>query len=143
MSSHPATPTSRPSRLPANLPKEEPAIPLTDQEAKRRAKKVRESIAIIHQIKQRGASIEELEKAVPAFVEQFPMLFKMVTRPGGYDEASLETMIRMLDGMGAARLSQHEASQVVGQTLLDKYVKPQLRAGGDQASNQQENQELR
>jgi hypothetical protein len=138
MSSPSAPPTSRRSGLPANLPKEEPAIPLTDLEAKRRAKKVRESIAIIHQKKQRGASIEELEQAVPTFVEQFPMLFKMVTRPGGYDEASLETMIQMLDGMGAAKLSQHEASQVVGQTLLDKYVKPQLRTPAAQ-----ENQELR
>jgi len=126
--SSPATAPPRRSGLPANLPKEEPAIPLTDQEAKRRSKKIRESIAIVHQKKKNGASIEELEGAVPSFVEQFPMLFKMITRPEGYDEASLETMIRMLDEMGAAKLSQHEASQVVGQTLLDKYVKPQLRA---------------
>jgi len=50
----------------------------------------------------------------------------MISRPGGYDQRSLDLMIRMLEKMGEGRASQHEASIQVGQHLLNAYVKPQL-----------------
>ena len=71
-------------------------------------------------------SIDDIKAIFPEFSEQYPNLLEMLTRPGGYDERSLNLMINMLDKMGAGRASQHEASIQVGQHLLNTYVKPEL-----------------
>jgi hypothetical protein len=75
---------------------------------------------------QNRESIETIKSAFPEFAEQFPSLLEMLTRPQGFDDASLGMMIKMLDKMGAGQASQHEASIQVGQHLVTKYVKPQV-----------------
>ena len=35
-------------------------------------------------------------------------------------------MLAMLDSMGDGKISQHQASIIVGKNLVDKYVTPQL-----------------
>ena len=58
------------------------------------------------------------------FSENYPGLFKMLTRHGETDTASLRTMLAMLDKMGTGEMTQHQASVVIGQRLHDKYIKP-------------------
>jgi|UniRef100_A0A6C0DHZ1 hypothetical protein len=71
-------------------------------------------------------SMDDVKSVFPEFCEQYPNILEMISRPGGYDQRSLDLMIRMLEKMGEGRASQHEASIQVGQHLLNAYVKPQL-----------------
>jgi hypothetical protein len=71
-------------------------------------------------------TLEDIKAVFPEFCEQYPSIFEMITRPTGYDQRSLDLMIKMLEKMGQGLKSQHEASIHVGQHLLDAYVKPQL-----------------
>jgi len=71
-------------------------------------------------------SVDDIKAVFPDFCEQYPNILEMITRPGGYDQQSLNIMIRLLEKMGQGRASQHEASIQVGQHLLNAYVKPQL-----------------
>lgn len=71
-------------------------------------------------------SIDDIKAVFPDFCEQYPNILEMITRPGGYDQQSLNLMIMMLEKMGQGKASQHEASIQVGQYLLNSYVKPQL-----------------
>ena len=71
-------------------------------------------------------SIEDVKAVFPEFCEQYPNIVEMITRSGGYDQRSLDMMVKMLEKMGQGLKSQHEASIQVGQHLLNAYVKPQL-----------------
>ena len=71
-------------------------------------------------------SIDDIKAIFPEFSEQYPNLLEMLTRPGGYDERSLNLMVNMLDKMGAGKTTQHLASVAVGEHLMNAYVKPQL-----------------
>ena len=71
-------------------------------------------------------TLEDIKAVFPEFCEQYPSILEMITRPTGYDQRSLDLMIKMLEKMGQGLKSQHEASIHVGQHLLDAYVKPQL-----------------
>ena len=71
-------------------------------------------------------SIDDIKGVFPEFCEQYPNILEMITRPGGYDQQSLNLMVKMLEKMGRGAASQHEASIQVGQHLLNAYVKPQL-----------------
>ena len=71
-------------------------------------------------------SIDDIKSVFPEFCEQYPNILEMITRPGGYDQRSLDMMVKMLEKMGQGLKSQHEASIHVGQHLLIAYVKPLL-----------------
>jgi len=71
-------------------------------------------------------SVDDIKSVFPEFCEQYPNILEMITRPGGYDQRSLDMMVKMLEKMGQGLKSQHEASIQVGQHLLNAYVKPQL-----------------
>jgi hypothetical protein len=71
-------------------------------------------------------SLDDIKAVFPEFCEQYPNILEMITRPGGYDQRSLDIMIKLLEKMGQGAKSQHEASIQVGQHLLNTYVKPQL-----------------
>ena len=71
-------------------------------------------------------SLDDIQAVFPEFCEQYPNILEMITRPGGYDQRSLDMMIKLLEKMGQGAKSQHEASIQVGQHLLNTYVKPQL-----------------
>jgi hypothetical protein len=73
-----------------------------------------------------GHDKETIKSVFPEFAEQYPQLFDMVLRPGGFDEKSLGLMINMLDKMGAGQATQHQASIKVGQHLMNEYIKPVL-----------------
>ena len=71
-------------------------------------------------------SLDDIKAVFPEFCEQYPNILEMITRPGGYDQRSLDMIIKLLEKMGQGAKSQHEASIQVGQHLLNTYVKPQL-----------------
>jgi hypothetical protein len=71
-------------------------------------------------------SLDDIKGIFPEFCEAYPNILEMITRPTGYDQRSLDLMIKMLEKMGQGAASQHEASIQIGQHLLNSYVKPQL-----------------
>jgi hypothetical protein len=111
-------------RGPPKLPKEEPAIPLDPSVAHARNIFIREQIEKVKQLKQEGKTKDEIKAEVSRFAEDYPQLFKMLVSNEGYNEATLRTMLSMLEKMGTSELSQHQASVIVGQRLYDNYVKP-------------------
>jgi hypothetical protein len=109
---------------PNGPPKEEPAIPLEPSVAHARNIFIREQIAKVKELKNEGKAIDVIKEEVPRFAEDYPQLFKMLVSNEGYNEATLRTMLSMLEKMGTNELSQHQASVIVGQRLFDNYVKP-------------------
>ena len=111
-------------RGPPKLPKEEPAIPLDPSVAHARNIFIREQIQKVKELKEQGKTKDEIKAEVGRFAEDYPQLFKMLVSNEGYNEATLRTMLSMLEKMGTSELSQHQASVIVGQRLYDNYVKP-------------------
>jgi hypothetical protein len=95
--------------------------------ARERGIYLQDSIREIEKYQASGKSIDEIKTLMFGFAEAYPKLFDMVTRPS-YDKAQVRTMLSMLDKMGTGELSQHQASVIVGQKLLNKYVTPSLRS---------------
>lgn len=81
---------------------------------------VRDLVPLVHQ----GKLEAELKAAFPEYAERYPELFKKIVTK--QDLTPLNTMIAMLDKMASGNISQHEASIIVGQRLVDRFVKPQL-----------------
>ena len=121
-------PPQRPNRRPPNLPKEEPAIPLEPHIAKLRVSYVKSMIDKIKILKNQGKTEEEIRSNEESkrFTEDYPQLFKLLMKPGGFDEGSLRTRLAMMERMGSGEISQHQASVIVGQRLHDIYIKPKL-----------------
>jgi hypothetical protein len=87
---------------------------------------IRKTVKQICTMFESGHNEETLKHVFPEFSEQYPGLFAMILRPGGFDEKSLSLMITLLDKMGSGSASQHTASIAVGQHLMNTYVKPTL-----------------
>jgi hypothetical protein len=83
-------------------------------------------VKVTTMLKGGNSSLDDIKSVFPEFCEQYPNILEMITRPGGYDQRSLDMMLIMLEKMGSGKASQHEASIQVGQHLLNAYVKPQL-----------------
>jgi hypothetical protein len=89
---------------------------------------VRDLVPLVRQ----GKLEAELKEAYPIYADRYPELFKKIVTK--QDLTPLNTMIAMLDKMAAGSISQHEASIIVGQRLIDRFVKPQLNGS---SSNRQ------
>jgi hypothetical protein len=76
----------------------------------------------------KGGDEIKTNKAHAAFATAYPELFKKAVEK--QDLSHLEVMLHALDKMEAGSLSQHQASILVGQRLVDKFVKPQLNGHG-------------
>jgi len=113
------------ARPPPNFPPEEPVVPIEPDIAKARATLVRDMIEKIKSLRTQGSSLDEIRDATGTFSAQYPGLFKMIMEDS-YNDASLRTMLALLDRMGTGHMSQHQASVVVGQRLHDIYIKPKL-----------------
>jgi hypothetical protein len=87
---------------------------------------IRKNVQQVREMSRLGHDKETIKTVFPDFSEQYPQLFDMVLRPGGFDEKSLGLMINMLDKMGAGKTTQHQASIKVGQHLMNEYIKPVL-----------------
>jgi hypothetical protein len=77
-----------------------------------------------------GKSGDEIKMDVAhgAFAKAYPELFKKIIEK--QDLSHLGVMLNALDKMETGALSQHQASILVGQRLVDKFVKPQLNGPG-------------
>ncbi len=109
-------------------PAEAPAKDLTPDEAKLRVRYVREMIAKCEELKQSHTSTENIKNAVPEFARDYPNLFEAVVGTEPYHKQSLKTMLAMLDRMAEGTLKQHQASVIVGERLVQTFVKPQMQS---------------
>jgi hypothetical protein len=89
-----------------------------------RATYLREMIAELVPLVAQGKTSEQLKESHGEFARAYPELFKKVV--GKEDLTPLRTMLGALDKMAEGKLTQHTASVMVGQKLVDTYVKPQL-----------------
>ena len=110
---------------PPNFPPEEPVIAIEPDVAKARASYIRATVAKIQALHGNGSTLDTIRDATGTFSTQYPGLFKMLLSDS-YNDASLRTMLSLLDKMGSGNLSQHQASVVVGQRLHDIYIKPKM-----------------
>lgn len=74
---------------------------------------------------EQGLTHEDVREKASDFIESYPELFKKIIN--GQDLTPVQNMLEMLDKMGEGRLSQHQASVIVGKKLVDRYVTPQLK----------------
>jgi hypothetical protein len=107
-------------------PEEEPAVPIEPDVAKARATYVKAQVERVKAMKGAGKSAEEIKAEVSRFAEDYPALFKMLMSSENFNEASLKTMLALLERMGTGEMTQHQASVVVGQRLHDVYIKPKM-----------------
>lgn len=103
---------------------EPPPPPLTSSEAKERAAFIRGEITKVTVLKRQGKTFNELKEACSEFANNFPHLFIMITSDEGYSEETLHTMLVMLDRMAENKVSQHDASVIVGKHVAHRYMKP-------------------
>lgn len=102
--------------------------PISAETARTRASYVRTMITKIERYLNEGKTKDQIEKMphIPEFKAKFSKLYDTVMTPG-YDKHSLYTMLTLLEKMGRAEMSQHDASVIVGQRLFDKYVHTQIK----------------
>lgn len=98
----------------------------TNFPAKERASYVRAMVTRCEAYRERGLSVEDVKERLPEFARDYPHLFETVMSNEPWSKQSLVTMLAMLDRMGDGSLSQHQASVIVGQRLVQTFVKPQL-----------------
>jgi hypothetical protein len=118
-----------------SLPKPETVIAASKEAEKRpldfpaaeRAKYARSMVKRVQEFQKAGRPVEQIKEILPEFVRDYPQLFSMLTQPEGYDKASLESMLTLLDRIGGGSMNHHQASVIVGHQLIEKFVKPQLR----------------
>lgn len=93
-----------------------------------RAQYVRTMVRDVALMVAQGDSEQVITERVPEFAEKYPELFKKLIKRE--DLAPIQSMLAMLDRMGEGALSQHQASVIIGQKLVDRYVTPQLNGDG-------------
>lgn len=94
--------------------------------AKERATYVRAMVKRCEDFIAQGMNADTIKEKLPEFARDYPTLFETVVSTEPYHKNSLRTMLAMLDKMGEGSLSQHQASVIVGERLLQTFVKPQL-----------------
>jgi hypothetical protein len=109
------------------MPDEEPAIPIEPAVAAARTRYVKAKIEIVKTLKAEGKPQAEVQEHadVKDFALKYPALFKMLFKIDTND-ASLRTMLAMLERMGTGDMTQDQASTVVGQRLYETYIKSKI-----------------
>jgi hypothetical protein len=59
-------------------------------------------------------------------VTEYPTLFQKAVEPN-FQESELNLMLRVMDTMASSGMSQHQASVIVGQRLMDTFITPTLK----------------
>lgn len=110
---------------------EEPeTIPLSAEQATNRASYVRTMITKIERYQKEKKTLEEIENMphIGTFKKDYPKLYETLVSTEPYHKQSLHVMLQMLDQMGTGRMSQNDASVIVGQRVFDTFVKPQVQS---------------
>lgn len=100
-----------------------------DFPAAERAAYVRAMVARVGELKRAGRSVEDIRQLLPEFARDYQHLFEMVTAAEGYDTTHLNMMLTMLDRMGQGNLTHHQATVIVGDRTMKKYVRPSNKGG--------------
>jgi hypothetical protein len=110
------------------LPDEEPAVPIDPEVAAARSVFIKKNIEIVKRLKEEGKLMGEAEQdpRLTQFVASYPALFKMLFKIDINNEASLRTMMSLLERMGTGQMTQDQASVVVGQRLYDTFIKTKI-----------------
>jgi hypothetical protein len=97
--------------------------PISVELARTRTSYVRTMITKIERYLKDGKTKDEIEQMphVPKFKKEYTALYNMIMTPG-YDKQMLYTMLALLEKMGRAEMSQHDASVIIGQRLFDKHI---------------------
>jgi hypothetical protein len=111
--------------LPSATSMQEAALRPLEYDPNIRAGYIRSMVQDIHTMLRNGETEETIREKVGPFIEQYPELFKKVIKKE--DLTPMYDMLRLLDKMGDKKLSQHEASIVIGKSLVDRFVTPQLQ----------------
>lgn len=90
--------------------------------AKERSTYVEDRIREVMRLREVGKNADEIRELMSRFAEDYPTLFLKACEPG-FDQAQLRVMLSLLNRMGDGSLTQHQASMIVGQRLVDRYVK--------------------
>lgn len=93
-----------------------------------RAAEIRRMMETIPPLLARGVTKDALLTVFEKEAKMYPQLFKKIV--DGEDLSPIRVMLAMLDKMQEGELNQHQASVIVGEKLLNKYVRPQLDAAG-------------
>ena len=93
-----------------------------------RARFIREMLTDIPKWMAQGLSEEQIREKAPEFTDRYPELFQKLI--GKQDLSPIQSMLAMLDRMGEGKITQHQASVIIGKKLVDKFVNPQLNGGG-------------
>jgi hypothetical protein len=97
---------------------------------RQRAHYVRERVKELRRLRALGQNDIQIKEAMGDFVEKYPELFKMAVEPN-FNEQQFNLMTGLLDKMADGGMSQHQASVIVGQSLVDRYVTPMISGKGD------------
>jgi len=93
-----------------------------------RAREVRQILDEVPPLVRGGETLDTIRTRYPEFSAKYPELFKKICNRA--DLTPIRTMLQMLDQMAEGRINQHQASIIVGQRLVDRFVKPQLNGDG-------------
>ena len=104
---------------------EEAAKEPTKFNPKDRASYIRERVDEIRRLRRLGQTDDQIKEALGEFVKQYPTLFQMAVEPH-FDYKQLTMMLGVMDRM-AGGMTQHQASVIVGQSLVNTFVKPMLK----------------
>lgn len=104
---------------------EEAAKEPTKFNPKDRSIYIRERVDEIRRLRRLGQTDDQIKAALGEFVKQYPTLFQMAVEPH-FDYRQLNMMLGVMDKM-AGGMTQHQASVIVGQSLVNTFVKPMLK----------------
>ncbi len=104
---------------------EEAAKEPTKFNPKDRATYIRERVDEIRRLRRLGQTDDQIKEVLGEFVKQYPTLFQMAVEPH-FDYRQLNMMLGVMDRM-AGGMTQHQASVIVGQSLVNTFVMPMLK----------------
>jgi len=91
-----------------------------------RASYIRQRVAEVRKLRALGQNDIQIKAALGSFVTEYPTLFQKAVEPN-FQESELNLMLRVMDTMASSGMSQHQASVIVGQRLMDTFITPTLK----------------
>jgi pyruvate dehydrogenase complex dehydrogenase (E1) component len=111
---------------------EAPAIPLTPEEAREKAAYIRKVVVEVEGYMQQRKPRRDIELRVPEFRDNYPALFETIVNPAswnnGFYKKTLRIMLGMLDKLADSKITQEDASKILGVQGYEAYVKPTVDA---------------
>jgi hypothetical protein len=78
----------------------------------------------VRRLRALGQNDIQIKAALGDFVEKYPTLFEMAAQQN-FDELQFDMMLGLMEKMNTG-MSAHQASVIVGQSLVDKFIKPMI-----------------